>query len=91
MSFGIEIYDNTNSIKFSSENQTIRSIFSFLVEAESSGSIVVSSYDSSKGFVSIDVAGNLGVVIDYNFDNSSKVFSWNSSGGAAIVSFFNIE
>ena len=91
MSHGIKIYNNANAVKFSSENQTIRSIFSFLVEKDSSGSIVVSNYDSSKGFVSINVAGNFEVVIDYNFDNSSKVFSWNSSGGAAVVSFFNIK
>jgi len=90
MTYGVEIYDSVGNVKLTSENIVIRGIFTFLVSSNSSGTISVPDFDESKGFISINVGGLGTVEISYSFNNSTKVFSWNSSGGDAIVSFFNV-
>lgn len=90
MSYGIEIYDSNENLKLSSELQTVRAIFSFFIAENSTGSITISEFDSTKGFICIDIGGSDPGGLDYNFNNSSKVFSYSNVTGDTIASFFNV-
>ena len=90
MSYGINVFDSSSNLKYSSELQTIRAIFSFFISEGSSGSITIPEFDSAKGFICVDVGGSKPEGLDYSFNNSTKVFSWSNVTGDTIASFFNV-
>lgn len=91
MTYGIEFFDETSKLKFSSEFKTIRAIFSFSLSKGSSGSVTVSEFDSSKGFYCVNIQGVEADGINDSFNNSTKVFSWSNASGETVVSFFNVD
>lgn len=93
MSYGVEIYEENGNVKLSSEDQTIRFVYSFSVSMQSSGTEVVEDFDNTKGFVTLQLSEFSQKEIDFSFDNSSKIFSYDinaETSGTAVFSFYNV-
>jgi len=91
MSYGISVFDSDGTLKYGSELPTIRAVFSLFIAEGSSGSVAIPGFDSNKGFICIDVGGQFPEGLDYNFNNSTKLFSWSNVTGDTIASFFNVS
>lgn len=96
MSYGVEIYDSSGNVKLSSEDQTIRMVYSFSVPMPSSGTEVVQSFDKTRGFISLSFSILAAEETTFSFNNSTKTLTYDvsegrlSSNGFAVFTFYNV-
>jgi len=78
MSYDLEIYDSDGTVLFNSSAFALRVTKVVTVNAGQQGSEVVPGYDIQKGFIALNgMHGRTTGEINYSWDNSSKVFSYN--------------
>jgi len=80
--YGIEVLTGLSETRLDGKSKTIRTVKWVLLDGNSSGSMSIPEYDSTKGVMTLHPVGGFNTVykstgeVTVDWDNSSKTLSW---------------